>query len=99
MPVRSIGNPIGESLNLMAKATKTAFMAKGLEKPTRLDRLLRDHFPLWGRQAVQRLIAAGKVQLNGRVVWLASWEVHNGDRLEIANPPASKKPPPAKFDD
>jgi DNA-binding NarL/FixJ family response regulator len=30
------------------------------------------------------LITTGKVQLNGRVVWLSSWEVHNGDRLEIA---------------
>ena len=83
----------------MAKATTTKFTARGLARPTRLDRVLRDQFPLWGRQAVQRLIAAEKVQLNGRVVRLASWEVHNGDRLEIADPPAAKIPPPDTFDD
>jgi RluA family pseudouridine synthase len=83
----------------MPKGPKIEFTSRGLAKPTRLDRVLRDQFPLWGRQAVQRLIAAGKVQLNGRVVWLASWEVHNGDRLEIADAPASKTPPPKMFDD
>src|SRR6185503_10334498 len=41
----------------------------------------------------------GKVQLNGRVVWLASWEVQNGDRLKIADPPGPKTPPPEMFDD
>ncbi len=83
----------------MPKSPKTEFTARSLAKPTRLDRVLRDQFPLWGRQAVQRLITAGKVQLNGRVVWLASWEVNNGDRLEIASPPTPKTPPPATFDD
>ncbi len=83
----------------MAKATKAEFTARSLAKSTRLDRLLRDQFPLWGRQAVQRLITAGKVHLNGRVVWLASWEVHNGDRLEIAGAPTPKTPPPDTFDD
>ncbi len=83
----------------MAKATTTEFTARSLAKPTRLDRVLRDQFPLWGRQAVQRLITVGKVQLNGRVVWLASWEVQNGDRLEIASPPPPKSPPPDTFDD
>src|SRR5688500_8234238 len=84
---------------VMAKAPKTEFTARSLAKPTRLDRVLRDQFPLWGRQAVQRLITAGKVHLNGRVVWLASWEVHNGDRLQIADVPAPKTPPPDTFDD
>jgi 23S rRNA pseudouridine1911/1915/1917 synthase len=83
----------------MPRGTKTEFTARNLAKPTRLDRVLRDQFPLWGRQAVQRLIAAGDVQLNGRAVWLASWEVHNGDRLEIVSPPTPKTPPPATFDD
>jgi len=99
MPVSSIGKADWPTRNLMAKATKALFTARGLAKSTRLDRVLRDQFPLWGRQAVQRLIAAGKVQLNGRVVWLASWEVHNGDRLEIVSPPSPKTPPPALFDD
>lgn len=72
---------------------------KGLAKPTRLDRVLRDRFPEWGRQAVQQLIAAKGVQVNGRPVWLASWQVQNGDRLEIRQPPAAKPPPLATFDD
>ena len=83
----------------MSKGPNIEFISQGLAKPTRLDRVLRDQFPQWGRQAVQRLIAAGKVQLNGRIVRLASWEVHNGDRLEIADPPAAKIPPPDTFDD
>lgn len=66
------------------------FQAAKLTKPTRLDRVLRDEFPEWGRQAVQRAIGAGKVRLNGRAVKLASWEVHNGDRVEVADPPAAK---------
>ena len=62
---------------------------KGLEKSVRLDRVLRDRFPDWGRQAVQQLISARQVHINGRPVWLASWQVQNGDRLEILQPPPS----------
>jgi len=83
----------------MATSNSTHFIAQRLAKPTRLDRVLRDQFPNWGRQAVQRLIAAGKVTLQGRVVRLASWEVHNGDRIAISETPAEKIAPPAKFDD
>ncbi len=72
---------------------------QGLAKPTRLDRVLRDRFPDWGRQAVQGLISAKGVKVNGRVVWLASWQVQNGDRLEIAQPPAAKPAPLTHFED
>lgn len=78
---------------------ESKFTARGLTKPTRLDRVLRDQFPNWGRQAVQRLITAGKVQLQGRIVRLASWEVHNGDRVTVSERPAEKAPPPERFDD
>jgi RluA family pseudouridine synthase len=54
---------------------------------------LRRRFPAWGRQAVQRLIAARGVQVNGKTVWLASWQVRNGDRVEIEAAPAAKPPP------
>lgn len=70
-----------------------------LAKSTRLDRFLRDRFPEWGRQAVQQLITAKGVRVNGRPVWLASWQVQNGDRLEILQPPAAKPPPLTNFDD
>ncbi|MFN8491917.1 MAG: RluA family pseudouridine synthase [Caldilineaceae bacterium] len=70
-----------------------------LNQPTRLDRCLRNHLPQAGRQAVQQLITAGKVKLNGRVVWLASWQVQNGDRVELAETPPEKTPPPVQFAD
>lgn len=72
---------------------------KQLAKPTRLDRVLRDRFPDWGRQAVQGLIAAKGVRVNGRAVWLASWQVHNGDQLEILHPPVAKPAPLTQFED
>jgi 23S rRNA pseudouridine1911/1915/1917 synthase len=75
------------------------FQAANLTKPTRLDRVLRDRFPEWGRQAVQRAIGAGQVRLNGRAVRLASWEVHNGDRVEVANPPTAKPAGVTKWDE
>jgi 23S rRNA pseudouridine1911/1915/1917 synthase len=77
----------------------TSLKIHDLTRPRRLDRVLRDQFPQWGRQAVQRLIAAGKVQVNGQKVWLGSWEVHNQDRVEIAELPPSKSSPPAQFED
>lgn len=70
-----------------------------LAKPTRLDRVLRDCFPNWGRQAVQQLITSKGVKVNGRAVWLASWQVQNGDRLEIAQPPQAKPAPLAHFEE
>jgi 23S rRNA pseudouridine1911/1915/1917 synthase len=81
------------------QADAATFIASNLAGPTRLDRVLRERFPRWGRQAVQRLIGAGKVTLQGKVVRLASWEVHNGDRLVVRDVPAEKTEPPARFDD
>ncbi len=60
--------------------------------PQRLDRAVRLQFPDWGRQAVQKLITSQQVQVNGRAVWLASWEVKKGDRITVSNPP---EPAPA----
>jgi 23S rRNA pseudouridine1911/1915/1917 synthase len=75
----------------------SSFTASALDKPTRLDRVLRTRFPDWGRQAVQRLIAAGQVTVNGRKVWLASWEIRNGDRLALAEVPVAKPAPATHF--
>ena len=60
--------------------------------------MLRRRFPEWGRQAVQRLIGARGVQVNGKAVWLASWQVHNGDRIEIDEAPAAKPAPLSTWD-
>ncbi|CAN5467938.1 hypothetical protein BH10CHL1_BH10CHL1_30050 [soil metagenome] len=83
----------------MPKAPQTQFVLHQLEKPTRLDRLLRDRFPFAGRQTVQQLIAARKVKVNGQIVWLASWQVKQGDRVEIAEAPPEKIAPPAHFEE
>jgi 23S rRNA pseudouridine1911/1915/1917 synthase len=63
--------------------------------------VLRRRFPEWGRQAVGRLIAGRSVQVNGQPVWLASWQVRAGDRIDIAGRalPAAKPPPFAAWDE
>ncbi|MFN8441919.1 MAG: RluA family pseudouridine synthase [Caldilineaceae bacterium] len=67
--------------------------------PLRLDRAIRLHFPDWGRQAIQKLIASQDVKVNGRTVWLASWEVRKGDRIVLSNPPQALAPGPQRFED
>lgn len=67
--------------------------------PARLDQVLRRRFPQWGRQAIQRLVAARGVQVNGRTVWLASWQVRNGDRIGIEEAPAAKPEPLSTWDE
>lgn len=75
------------------------FSAKGISNTQRLDRVLRNQFPEWGRQAVQRLISARQVRVNGKTVWLASWKVRDGDRIELLSIPEAKPLPPQCFDD
>lgn len=75
----------------------------GLGAPQRLDRALRDRFPAWGRKAVGEAIYVGRVWVNGKQVWLSSWQVKNGDRIEVRNPPPPKAAsveadPPTAFD-
>jgi len=48
---------------------------------------------------VRSLINAGRVSVNGRAVWLCSWQVENGDAIEVAGPPEEKVPPPDAFND
>lgn len=65
----------------------------------RLDQLLRSRFPDWGRQAVRQLIEGRGVQVNQRTVWLASWQVENGDYIRIDRPPRPKPPPLTAWDE
>ena len=76
-----------------------SFTVRGLSKPTRLDRVLRNQFSEWGRQAVQKLISGRKVTVNGRAVWLASWEIGNGDVVTVSAEVQAKPQGPASFED
>ena len=82
-----------------ATRNTVSFVVAGLAAPERLDKHLRQHFPAWGRQAVNRIIGQRQVLVNGRPVWLASWEVRNGDRIEVTAPPPDKPVPATIFDD
>ncbi len=70
-----------------------------LSQPTRLDQALRKQFPQWGRQAINQLINQRNVRVNGQTVWLNSWKVQNGDRLDIQNPPEDLPDKMTAFDE
>ncbi len=76
-----------------------SFSAKGLATPTRLDRVLQQHQPAWGRNAVRRLIEGRQVRVNGQSVWLCSWQVRNGDHIELLSLPEPKPQSFDRFDD
>ena len=69
-----------------------------LPSSLRLDQALRQQFPLWGRKDIGRAISSKRVRVNGKVVWLASWEVNNGDTIEADVPAVAKPQPAAAFD-
>jgi 23S rRNA pseudouridine1911/1915/1917 synthase len=52
----------------------------------------------WGRKDIGRAISSKRVRVNGKVVWLASWEVMNGDVIEAEVPAAFKSHPAEVFD-
>lgn len=75
------------------------FILQDLSGTTRLDRALRTCFPTAGRKAINRLIQERQVQVNGRIVWLNSWKVQNGDRLTVASIPQALPKTAAIFDE
>lgn len=75
------------------------FVITGLAAPTRLDRVLQRHQPAWGRSAVRGLIEGRQVLVNGRLVWLCSWQVCNGDEIALLSLPKAKPAPFDHFDD
>lgn len=74
------------------------FAVSGQTGAQRLDRVLRARYPQSGRQAIQQLISQRQVSVNGRTVWLASWQVYNGDVITVLSSPAVLPPQPAVFD-
>ena len=59
----------------------------------RLDRFLAEQYPEFSRSRIQRLMAAGEVTLNGRVVQ-ASHRIRQGDRVQVHLP----RPEPSAID-
>ncbi|MCB2179690.1 RluA family pseudouridine synthase [bacterium] len=83
----------------MKKPTPIAiFVVQVHEAQNRLDKVLRAHYPAWGRQAVSKLLQNRQVRVNGKPVWMGSWKVSAGDRVEVANPPKEKPPVILQFD-
>lgn len=74
------------------------FIVSGYGGAQRLDRVLRARYPQSGRQAIQQLIGGREVLVNGRPVWLASWQLKNGDEVTVLSPPAALPPQPERFD-
>lgn len=82
----------------MAKNPSKSFVVSPTRSGNRLDKTIRAEFPDWGRLAVKQIIENRQVQVNDRLVWLASWKVAAGDEIEISNPPESTTPVWKKFD-
>jgi len=83
----------------VAQARKTEqFTARRENDGQRLDKVIRQAFPDWGRSAVGRLIQNRQVWVNGKQVWMNSWKVKAGDQIEISDPPEDKPRAPESFD-
>ena len=65
----------------------------------RLDKALRAAFPSWARRDVDEAISSRRVTVNGRPVWLGSWQIEPGDELVVVDPPTAKPVFPAVWDD
>lgn len=75
------------------------FNVPKFNKPVRLDSVIRSQYPNWGRNAVQSMIEAGKVKVNGKQVSRCSWKVRANDAVEMLDPPAEKPTQPSAFDE
>jgi RluA family pseudouridine synthase len=79
--------------------TEIRFTVEGITGEVRLDKVLKDRFPRWGRQAVGKVINGRQVKVNGKTVWLASWKVCSGDQITVTDPPSDKPSGPDRFKD
>ena len=75
------------------------FNVPKFNKPVRLDSVIRSEYPNWGRNAVQSMIEAGKVKVNGSHVSRCSTKVRANDAVEVLEPPAEKPTQPSQFDE
>lgn len=81
------------------RKSSTSFTLSADSGSNRLDKAIRNFFPSLGKKAAGKLIQDRQVRVNGKTVWLASWKVHPGDRIEIKDPPTRKSPVFSGFDD
>ncbi|MEJ2759158.1 MAG: RluA family pseudouridine synthase [Anaerolineales bacterium] len=83
----------------MSKKTAIiTFLANQKEHQNRLDKILRERYPTWGRQAISKLLNNRQVRVNGKTVWLGSWKISVGDMIQVRNPPKDKPSGPNRFD-
>src|SRR5262245_16906487 len=74
--------------------SKSFQIAKGLSG-RRLDRVLPILLGL-SRKKVKMLLDGGRIFVNGRKVIIASWELKNGDKVEVTGEDAASISPEAK---
>jgi len=77
---------------------RTVFRVEQPDETGRLDKVIRDRFPEWGRRVVSQLLQQRQVRVNGKTVWMGSWKVNTGDRIEISGPPENKPKMHTRFD-
>ncbi len=78
---------------------KNFFTVKKLSAPTRLDKVINLQYPQWGRKAIKKMINDRKVKVGNKLVWLGSWEVENGEKIEILEAPKEKPVEIIQFDE
>ncbi len=82
-----------DGMDGVGEAKKRKFTVLSEEAGLRLDVWLARHLPDFSRSAVQHLVRAGRVRLNGRVQTKCGEAVRAGDRADIELPPPAPATP------
>ena len=82
----------------MSRETFLELQVLKSENNLRLDKFLKQRYPEWGRSAIKKLVNARKIKINGKSVWLGSWELKTNDQIKIASIPKSKPKGYQEFD-
>jgi 23S rRNA pseudouridine1911/1915/1917 synthase len=75
------------------------FIINNLPAPARLDKVLQQQFPNWGRKEIKAILNQRKVKVNAKIVWMGSWKVKNRDQIQVTDPPRPKRTGPSSFSD
>jgi len=78
----------------MKQEVKLKVRVTAKENDLRLDKFLKLRFPEWGRNAIKKLVNSRKIVVNGRSVWLGSWQLKTNDLIKFYAVPKAK---PAGF--